>query len=95
MCRLRESTIVFLYMYIIKEQQTEVINTKCYHDNLHACKGTRRVHFFMLLAGAPSLRKFPYSTNVHPTKRYSFSVTLVWSPILHSTNLQTLIAKIS
>ena len=25
-------------MHIIKEQQTEVINTKCYHDNLHACK---------------------------------------------------------
>ena len=36
----------------------------CYHDNLHACKGTRRVIFFMLLAGAPSLRNFPYSINV-------------------------------
>ena len=25
-------------MNIIKEQQTEVINIKCYHDNLHAYK---------------------------------------------------------
>ena len=31
MCRLRESTIVFcIHVYIIKEQQTEVINIKCY-----------------------------------------------------------------
>ena len=35
-----ESTIVFcIHVYVIKEQQTEVINIKCYHDNLHACKG--------------------------------------------------------
>ena len=52
----------------------------CYHDNFHACKGTRRVLFFTLLAGAPSLGTFPYSINVLPTKRCSFSVTLVWSP---------------
>ena len=31
--------LCFVYMYIIKEQETEVINIKCYHDNLHACKG--------------------------------------------------------
>ena len=71
-----------LFSMIIKEQQTEVINIKCYHENLHACKGNRRVHFFTLLAGAPSLGKFTYSINVLPTKRCSFSVTLV-SPCLH------------
>ena len=27
----------FVYMYIIKEEQTGVINIKCYHSNLHAC----------------------------------------------------------
>ena len=26
-------------MYIIKEQQTKVINIKCFYDNLHAFKG--------------------------------------------------------
>ena len=40
--------------------------------------------FFTLLAGAPSLGKFPYSINVLPTKRCSFSVTLVWSPYVYS-----------
>ena len=40
MCRLSESTLVFrIHVYIIKEQQTEVINIKCYHDNLYSCKG--------------------------------------------------------
>ena len=55
-----------------------------YRDNLHACKGTRRVLFFALLAGAPSLGTFPYSINVLPTKRCWFSVTLVWSPYVYS-----------
>ena len=55
----------------------------CYHDNLHACKGTRRVLFFTLLAWAPSLGKIPYSINVLPTKRCSFSDTLVWSPYVY------------
>ena len=56
----------------------------CYHDNLHACEGTEEFFFFTLLAGAPSLGKFPYSINVFPTKRCLFSVTLVWSPYVYS-----------
>ena len=30
--------LCFVYIHMIKEQQTKVINIKCYHDNLHACK---------------------------------------------------------
>ena len=57
----------------------------CYHDNLRACKGTRRfLFFFTLLAGAPSLGTFTYSINVLPTKRCWFSVTLVWSPNVYT-----------
>ena len=56
----------------------------CYHDNLHALQRYTKSSFFTLLAGAPSLGKFPYSINVLPTKRCSFSVTLVWSPYVYS-----------
>ena len=77
------------YMYIIEEQQTEVINIKCYHDNLHPFNSYKlwlleEYIFITLLAGAPSLGKFPYSINVLPTKRWLFSVTLVWSPYVYS-----------
>ena len=56
----------------------------CYRDNLDACKGTRRLLFFTLLAGAPSVGTFPYSINALLTKRCWFSVTLVWSPYVYS-----------
>ena len=75
-------------MYIIKEQQTGVINIKCYHDKLHACKGINHRYlkssFFTLLAEAPSLGKFLYSNYIPPTNRCSFSVTLVWFPYVYS-----------
>ena len=39
MCRLLESTIVFCIHAYYKEQQTEAINIKCYHEKLHVYKG--------------------------------------------------------
>ena len=51
--------------------------TTCMHAKVHE-------EFFVLLAGAPSLWKFPYLINVLPTKRCSFSITLVWFPYVYS-----------
>ena len=76
--------LCFVYMYIIKEQQTEIIKIKYYHDNLHVCKGIWWIHIFTLLSGAPSLVELPYSINELPEKKCSFSVTLVWSPYAYS-----------
>ena len=53
--------------------------TTCMHAKVH-----EEFFCFTLLAGAPSLGKFPYSINVLPTKRCLFLITLVWSPYVYS-----------
>ena len=78
-------------MYIVKIQQTEVINIKCYHDNLHTCKRINheypKISFFYVtfrmrhLSGSSSTQSMYYRQKMH-----IFSYISLFSLCLFSMN---------